>query len=212
MKTIFVTILMCLTLAGISQNEQKAKSILDQVSAKTKAYPSITADFSFSMKNLAAKIDETSQGKIVIQKNKYKLNLHGVEIFNDGANQWTYMPEINEVNVTEAGSEGDDALNPAEVFTMYEKGFKFNYKGEGIQNGKKTHQIELIPTTEGEYKNVILEIEQSGNQIVSATMNARDDNQYIIRINKMNTESKYPEGTFKFDPLKHPGVNVVDMR
>jgi len=212
MKSFFTVLFLAIAFLASAQNDQKAKSILDQVSTKTKAYPSITADFSFTMKNLAAQIDETSQGKIIIQNNKYKLALHGVEIYNDGATQWTYMPEIKEVNVSDAGADSDEAINPAEIFTIYEKGFRFSYKGEGIVNSKKTHQIELIPTTQKDFKNVILEVEQNTYQIVLATMNGTDGNQYIIKIGKMTTESKYPENSFRFDPQKHTGVSVVDMR
>jgi outer membrane lipoprotein-sorting protein len=145
---LIIALLFCVAAhQGFAQNDQKAKTKLDQVSAKTKAYPSITADFDFTMKNTAARIDETSAGKILIQKDKYKLSLHGVEIYNDGKTQWTYMPEIKEVSVSDAGSDADGAINPAEIFTIYEKGFRFVYKGEGTYKGKKTHQIELIPTT-----------------------------------------------------------------
>jgi outer membrane lipoprotein-sorting protein len=212
MKPIFAIVLFLLSLFGFSQNDQKAKSVLDQVSSKTKSYPSITADFDFTMKNTAAKIDETSQGKILIQNNKYKLSLHGVEIFNDGTNQWTFMPDIKEVSISKAGAEGEEAINPASIFTIYEKGYRFVYKGEGTYKGKKTHQIELIPTTQKEFSNVLLEVEQATSQIASATMNAKDGNQYSIKINKMLTETKYPDATFRFDPLKNSGVNVVDMR
>ncbi len=212
MKSLFTLFFLAISLLVSAQNDQKAKSILDQVSSKTKGYPSITADFSFSMKNHAAQIDETSQGKIIIQNNKYKLTLHGVEIYNDGATQWTYMPEIKEVNVSDADSESEGTINPAEIFTIYEKGFRFSYKGEGTANSKKTHQIELIPLTQKEFKNVILEIEQATHQIASATMNGTDGNQYIIKINKMTTQSKYPEASFRFDAQKHTGVSVVDMR
>jgi outer membrane lipoprotein-sorting protein len=212
MKSILTIMLMALILGAQAQSDTKAKSILDKVSAKTKSFTSITADFEFTMKNQAAQINETSQGKIVIQGNKYKLNIHGVEILNDGKSQWTYMPEIKEVSISDADADGGESLNPASIFTIYEKGFNFKYKGEGTNKGKKTHLIELIPTTAGDFTNVNLEIEQSTNQILAATMNAKDGNQYAIKINKMTTDGKYPEATFRFDPLKHSGVNVVDMR
>ena len=63
-----------------SQVDQKAKSILDKVSEKTKAYPSITATFDFTMLNEKAGINETSSGSLSLQKDKYKLSVSGVGI------------------------------------------------------------------------------------------------------------------------------------
>lgn len=213
-KTLFTAAILFFSLISVAQNDPKAKTILDEVSAKTKAYKSITADFDFSMNNSAAGINETSKGKIITQGNMYKLSVQGVEIYNDGKAQWTYMPEMEEVNISDANnSESDMELNPATIFTIYENGFKYTYKGEGKVNNKKTHDIILIPTeSDKEFKKITISIDQANMQIVSATMDSKDGNTYGIKINSMETEKKYPESMFKFDKLKHTGVNVVDMR
>ena len=56
-----------------SQKDQKASDLLDQVSAKTKSYKSIKADFSYKMENAKAKINEEKQGTLLLSGDKYKI-------------------------------------------------------------------------------------------------------------------------------------------
>lgn len=204
--------LMCIALLSVqAQSDTKAKAILDKVSAKTKAYPSITADFSFTMSNDAAGINETNTGNIALSGNKYKVTLNGIEIISNGKTMWTYMKDANEVSISAPESD-PNALNPAEIFTIYEKGFKNTFAGETTQARKKLAKIELIPTTKRDFSKVILLIDQANSQIVSATMNGNDGNTYIIKVSSMNTSKKYTDATFEFNKSKFPGVHVVDMR
>jgi outer membrane lipoprotein-sorting protein len=212
MKNILIIAFLFAGILGWAQNETKAKEILDKVSATNKAYKSITADFTFSMQNASAGINETNKGSIILQKDKYKLNLSGFEIYCDGKTQWTYMKEASEVNISDANSDEPDAINPATIFTIYEKGYKYNYIGEGSSSGISTHKIELIPSDRKDFIKVVLEINKTGFQIVSAVMHGKDGNKYTIQIGKYVTDKTYPEASFKFDKTKFPGVDVIDMR
>jgi outer membrane lipoprotein-sorting protein len=212
MKNFLTSILLLSVITLSAQVDTKAKAILDKVSETTKTYKSITAEFTFTMQNQAANINETKKGNIIIQKEKYKLTLQGIEIFNDGKTQWTYMHDASEVNITNPDNEDPNTLNPATVFTIYEKGYKYHYLGEGSQNGAQTQKIELIPTEERDFSKVIIEINKNNNQIVSAQMIGKDGNIYLITVNKFTTDKSYPENTFTFDKSKFPGVDVVDMR
>lgn len=212
MKKMLFFAAMLFAMASFAQTAQKAKTILDQVSQKTKSYQSITADFQFMMENNEVNISETSRGTLVVQGDAYKLKISGVEIYSDGKSQWTYMQEADEVNITEVSQSEDNPINPATIFTIYEHGYTNNYLGEFTSDAKKTFKIEMIPDEVREFKRVILEVDQKTYQILGAVMDGTDDNRYTIKINNMNTTVKYPASTFVFDVAKHPGVSVVDMR
>jgi outer membrane lipoprotein-sorting protein len=212
MKKIIIIAILLSSVVSYAQTAQKAKTILDQVSQKTKGYQSITADFQFIMENSEINIFESSRGTLVVQGDAYKLKISGVEIYSDGKSQWTYMQEADEVNVTDVAQAEDNPINPATIFTIYEHGFTNNYLGEFTTDSKKTFKIEMIPDEIKEFKRVILEVDQKNYQILGAVMDGTDENRYTIKINNMNTSVKYPASTFVFDPSKHPGVNVVDMR
>lgn len=209
-KIFFIALLTALVISVFSQNTQKAKEILDIVSKRTQSVNSITADFDFVMENTEVDLKETNSGNIIIQNNKYKLIFSGIEIYNDGKNQWTYMPDAQEVNISEVIEDENDYMNPANIFTIYEKGFQYNYKG--LSTSGENFIIELSPENINEFSLVTLEIDQDSYQINKAIMSGTDGNTYIVAIKNFKTEQKYPESTFTFDTKKNSSVNVIDMR
>lgn len=209
-KFFFITILSVLLIPVFSQNEQRAKEILDKVSEKTRSFNSITADFEFIMENEEVDLRETNKGNIIIQNNKYKLAFAGIEIFNDGKNQWTYMPDAEEVNISEVINDESNYMNPANIFTIYEKGFSYNYTGTSISGDNFV--IELTPDIVNEFSKVTLEINKNTYQIDKAIMNGTDGNTYTVDIKTMQIEKTYNESTFAFDTTTHPSISVIDLR
>lgn len=212
MKYLPALVILFTSLFANGQTDPKAKSILDQLSAKTKSYTSITADFQFIMENTEVDIKESNEGSLIVQDDNFQLKISGIEILSDGTTQWTYMPDAGEVNVSDAQTGEDEMINPATIFTIYEKGFNNTYLGEFTTNSKKTYKIEMVPTDINEFERVILEIDQASYQIVSAVMFGTDGNKYTVNVQNMQTTRQYPESTFKFDEAAHPNVDVIDMR
>ena len=212
MKKLFTLVLILVNLWGYTQTNQKAKLILDKVSETTKSYKSITANFEFIMENAEVELKETNLGALIIQAEKYKLSINGVEIFSDGKTQWTYIKDAEEVNITEAGISDEGAINPATIFTIYEEGFNYVYLGEFVKGSVKTYKIDLIPTEEKNFSRVILEINQNNYQIIGATMFGTDGNTYTINVKNLDTSKQYTASTFIFDSQKYPKVDIIDMR
>jgi outer membrane lipoprotein-sorting protein len=210
------SIFLLLIVFGLSLNvkaDQKAKSILDKVSENSKKAASLTADFNFTMDNPEAGINETSEGTLIIQGDKYKLEAYGLEVLCDSETMWTIMPDAEEVSISDAESFDAGGINPAQIFTIYEQGFEYSYLGEFVSNNKKVHKIDLIPTNnEREFNRVIIEIDKGTNMIAGAVLYASDNNRYIIEITSLDTNKSYPQSTFIFDQSKNPEMTVIDMR
>ena len=195
------------------QNTKKAKEILDRVSAKTKSFNTISADFSFSMENLQEDISETNEGTILIKGDKYKVSLMGVDTYFDGKVIYTYMKEAEEVNITEPDPEDEETLNPATIFTIYEKGFKYRYLGEGTEDGKTFYEIDLYPENRDKpYSRIKLRILKDDLTLYSLRQVGKDGNNYTVVVNSMKTNIPLADSDFVFDPAKHPDVDVIDMR
>ena len=56
-----------------AQEDTQAKTILDNLSKKTKAFTSIKADFQFTVSNKKDGVNETQEGSIQLKGNKYNL-------------------------------------------------------------------------------------------------------------------------------------------
>ncbi|MDZ4784552.1 MAG: outer membrane lipoprotein carrier protein LolA, partial [bacterium] len=122
--------------------DQKAKAILDEVAAKTKAYTSIKTEFESSaikkVSNTETKVSDTQTGTLQLKGEKYKLEIKGQVIICDGKTQWTYIKESNEVQVNNAPDpDATDTPSPINIFTLYEKGYKYKFEKEDVSNGVK---------------------------------------------------------------------------
>src|ERR1039457_1300134 len=72
--------------------DSKSKTILDELSAKTKAYTSIKAEFTVEMQSKdKTKKPDTQKGTLLLKGNKYKLIIKGQEIISDGKTTWTFL-------------------------------------------------------------------------------------------------------------------------
>jgi outer membrane lipoprotein-sorting protein len=67
-----------------AQNSQKARNLLDEVSAKVKSYDNIAIDFKYSLTNPKENLNQESKGNVIMQGNKYVLNFMGVTKIYDG--------------------------------------------------------------------------------------------------------------------------------
>jgi len=198
----------------MAQSEAKAKEILADVSKKYRAYDIIKTEFSYTLENPEAKIKETQAGTLFVRSkmNKYKVILKGQELISDGKNQWTYLKADKEVQLSEVDNSSD-ALNPAKLFTIYEKGFKSLYTNDSKLNGKIVHNIDLSPTdSKRSFFKVKLQIDKLSKQIVNAVIFDKNGNRYTYTIKTFAPNVKVPESTFAFDAKLYPGVEVVDLR
>ncbi len=215
MKKLFSAIMIVAAFAGsASAQEAKAKAILAEVSKKYKSQDAIKADFSFTLDNQAAKVKESQEGTLYVKanSNKYKVVMTNQELFSDGKSQWTYLKKDREIQVSNVDNSGE-ALNPAKIFTLYEKGFKYTYIGDGTEGGKTVSLIELVPVDASKsiFK-VRLGIDKALKQIVSAKLFAKNGNTYTYKVKTNYPNARVPESTFSLDPKKYPGVELVDLR
>lgn len=215
MKKILLLLLLSGTyFSGYSQTDAKAKTILAEASKKYKAYDVVKATFVFTMENPQNKQKDTQQGTLTVQSatNKYKVVMTDQDMISDGKSQWTYLKKDKEVQVSAVDNSGD-ALNPAGIFTLYEKGFKYLYTGEKKEGAKTYQMIDLSPVdTKKSYFKIRLGIDKSIHQIANVVIFDKNGNKYTYVVKTFVPNVKVPAGTFGFDAKKFPGVEVVDLR
>ncbi|MGM0407289.1 MAG: LolA family protein, partial [Bacteroidota bacterium] len=125
-KYFFITILISVSAFVYAQQDPDAKVILDKLSEKTKSYENIRTEFKIDYKSLKDQTQNSSKGDITIKGEKYRLNFLGTQSVFDGKTLWSYLEEVNEVNISEPQPDDEDILsNPQEIFTIYEKDFKY---------------------------------------------------------------------------------------
>ena len=214
-KTAFFAMIVLLAGTVQAQQDAKAKAVLDKLSQTTKSYKSVQIDFSFTLENKAANVKETNDGSVAMKGKSYFLHMPalGTDIFCDGTTVWSYLSDANELNNSTNEPCDEGSLNPANIFTIYEKGFNFTYAGEETVAGKATQVIDLFPTDKSkEFNKVRLYVDKIKSQIVSAKTFNKDGNVYTLVMKNMKTDQLLGDDYFKFNKAKYPGVEVNDMR
>ena len=216
MKKLIIALIVLGTLGftANAQTDAKAKEILAAVSKKYRSYDIVKTDFSFTLNNAKAKVKETQQGTLYVKANanKYKVAMTNQDLISDGKVQWTYLKNDQEVQISNVDNSGD-AINPAKIFTIYEKGFKYLYTGETKVGTKVYQMIDLSPTDikKSVFK-VRLSIDKASKQIANVVIFEKNGNTYTYNVKTFTPNVKVPETTFAFDAKKYPGVEVIDLR
>jgi len=207
---LFITLLSL----NVSAQENKAKTILDKVSAINKEYSSVKAEFTFNMDNAEEDVHESSDGNIILKDNKYRLYLMDVYTYFDGKTIYQHLVDAEEVNIKEPDEDDEEAgLNPTQIFTLYETGFKFSYVEEQKTPAGTFHVIDLFPLDEERpFSRIRLHIDTKSLEMKSLVSIGKDGNNITIKIKKFEPNVELKDSDFVFDQAANPDVEVVDMR
>ena len=213
-KLVYILFALCYLQLEVAnaQVDKKAATILSGVSAKYKSYKSINVDFAYTLENPTAKIKETQTGNLILSGAKYRLNIAGQEVICDGKTTWTYMKEAKEVQVN-AVDANEDGIKPAEIFTMYDKGFLIKFVNESQVGSKVLQNLELTPTDKSKaFFKIKLTVDKSAKQLVKSIIYDKNGNRYTYVIKSFNANNAVSSSTFTYDAKKYPGVELVDLR
>ncbi len=212
MKKIIITALFLsgLAISASAQYDVKAKKVLDEMSAKYQAIPSFKAKISQHLENEEENIDEKFSGEITVRGDMFKLIMAGQEIYNNGTTVWTYLDEVNEVNIDNYDPEEGDT-NPSTIYNVYKKGYKYVYlDGE---SGASEDVVDLIPEDKNlQFFKIRMVINKSDKLLKSWKMFDKNGNRYEYLITSFDGKFSVNNDYFKFNTEKYPGVEVIDLR
>src|SRR3546814_302577 len=155
----------------------------------------------------------SEEGTLFVQPggSKYRVQVAGQEMISDGTTSWVYLPEVREVQVSHV-ADASGELNPAQLFTLHEKGFKFLLKGSATVNDKNVHLIDLVPLESSPYSKIEVAVEKSTHLLRRLKVFDKNGNHYIYHIKSISFDPGIEAGFFTFNASKHPGIEVVDLR
>jgi len=212
MKEILSIVIILFSFPCFSQTKDpKATALLDEVSTKTKSYKSIKADFSYTMENKQAKINEEKKGSLLLSGDKYRLTVAGQVVICDGKTIWTYIEESNEVQINNLDNK-DDALTPSKLLTSLNSNYKSKIIKDNNQTDPTVETLELVPNISKNYIKAIVAIDKTKKQVKTFSLYDKNGNVFTYKISKYQTDLPVNPSDFSFDKSKFPGVEVIDMR
>lgn len=208
--TILIILALCATTA-FSQTK-KAEAILDKVREKTESYRSIKIKFTYEMKNDRAGIYEMEQGILLVKKEKYRLDIAGQTVINDGETVWTYIEEANEVQINSVDEEDESIITPTTLLSSYTEDYKPKYEGEGVWMGYDVHMIELKPLEDKSYKYIKLKTDKEKDRLLQIAIYDKSNNIFQYSIEEFKPNVLFDPNDFKFNAEDYPDVEIIDMR
>jgi outer membrane lipoprotein carrier protein len=208
MNKIFTILLIALSSTLFAQ-DQVAKDVLDKLSTTTKSYKNMTIGFNFILENTNLNIKENQKGILILEDDKFRLEMDAQTIINDGEIQWVYLADMNEVQIMEHDPE-DDMMSPNKLFTIYEKGYKYTYAGAESEEGKRLQIIDLFPEESSPFMKVILAVNAAKSQLHKITIHDKNGGTYTYLITSFSSNTTLE--SFTFNTSDFPEVEVIDLR
>jgi len=212
MQKILISIAIILT-STINFSQDRSKEILEIISNETSSYSSMNIDFKLTIKSID--FNETQIGTAVTEGNNFYYKTQDREVISNSTDVWTYIVDDNECYI-DALEDLDGGINPSEIMTIWEDNFKFKYleQLEADSDGDNIHRIKLFPSNpkDSKYHTIILKINETKKQIISATIKTKDGMTLYFIISKLSPNKEIKPNTFVWNNSSHPGVELIDNR
>lgn len=205
-KIVTVIAVFFISISITAQNSQKAKTLLDEVSAKMGAYKNMTIGFSSTLVNKEAGIaDPPIRGQITLSGEKYNLNYLGNNFVFNGKKLVVINKEEKEITITNGDIEEEDGfIYPSKLLTFYKKGYTYKMGKLQNKNGRKVQFINLTPIdSNSDILKVQLGIDAKTKHIYKLTQIGSNGSETTFTINKFKSNQPISEKVFSFDQNKY---------
>ncbi|TVZ59981.1 outer membrane lipoprotein-sorting protein [Flavobacteriaceae bacterium MAR_2010_105] len=213
MKRILIFSLFAISLISYGQNAKNAKALLNEVSKKVKSYENISIDFKYALENTSENINQVTRGDVVIEGEKYVLNILGVTRIFDGKTMYTINPEDEEVTISSDNTEDENTITPSKMLSFYEEGYTYAMDIVQDVKGRKIQYVKLNPIdTNSEIKQVLLGIDATTKHIYNLIEIGKNGTRTTLTVNSFKTNEPISKSLFKFDKNKYKDyyINKLD--
>ena len=202
-KIILITAVGIINLIHAQKIDNKAKGILDAVSANYKSKN--TLFFKFSYGTGSGKTSKNQTGSFYASKDKYKLKIMGNEQIFDGNK--TYSINEDEQEITIAKQNSKETLSPINYIDSYKKGYNIHYIGKN----KNLDIIKLTPIKNNGIKEVFLYVNTSKNNVEKIEQHSTDKHITTITITEYKENPKVDSKIFTFNKNLYKNYLITEL-
>ena len=209
-KTGLIIVLLLAAVAAFSQKDPEAVKVLSEFSKRAASAPSVKIDFEITAYDAQEDQETELSGTVVIKGDSYRLTLPDNLIWADSKAVWNFMPEVNEVTITEPDPSDESFISkPSLLFAMHEKGYKVRL----LEQNTKEWIIDLYPEDiSTSLIRIRLAVGKTLYDLKSAEYKTREGMTLTLKASGYELAFRPPAGYFTFNPADYKGVEVIDMR
>ena len=210
-KIILAFTLVVFTIQGISaqNNVQAEKVITDLLSeARTSA---IKTNFKLTISDKKDPQPMVSTGVFTLKGNKFILEMEAMKAWFDGKTQWAYVPQNNEVSITEPTVKELSETNPMAILSGFKSKcvIRFSSKVKSAQN----YCIEMIPKVKNnDITRIDVQINKTNGNLFSIKLINKNGGASVLTLSNFQKGLNVADNIFIFNPSKYKGVTVNDLR
>jgi outer membrane lipoprotein-sorting protein len=216
MKEIAILFLSLFTITiTFSQEGEKAKTLLNEVSEKMGNYSNMLIRFNQTLSNEDAGIKEGDEppirGAINLQGEKYNLNYLGNIFMYDGKKLFVINTDEKEISITDDDLEGDDGfIYPSKLLTFHKEGYNFEMGKLVNMNGRKIQFITLNPIdSESDIVKVELAVDAKTKHIYQLIQTGSNGSKTTFTITEFKSNQTLSENFFTFNKEKYLSQNYT---
>lgn len=194
-----------------AQNEeQRAETLLNDVSETLANYENISITFSYELVNRKELIQQKEQGTLTVEGDAYLLKLMGIEQLCDGTNIHTINPENEEVLIEEVHEGFGEGLSPSKLFSFYKEGYRFDWDiTQPLYGGRKIQYVKLTPIdTYAQAAYLLLGIDTHTKHIYKLIEVGDSGTETTLTIRSFKTNIEIPQQTFVFVEEDYPNYYI----
>ena len=202
MRTLLIAVLTSLTALAFAQKtaDQVMKHVVDNI----KKHNNVEIGIDYKIINQASGINENENGTITLQGDAYKIVLPDQTITSDGKSVWTYMPDNDEVNIT----EDDGSMSPLRLIETYKHHKTVFAKAD---KGKGLRIIEII-NAENKAERITVIVDEGKNEIQSFTITDSEGNKHVVTMKEYSYDKTLAKNFFSPTEADYNGAEIIDMR
>ena len=211
MKHLILTLFVLFNINSFAQ--KSGKTLLKEVSDKVNSYENISIDFKYVLENISENIKQETRGDVVLQGDKYKLNILGVTRLFDGKTLYNISPEDEEVTVSTKKDDDEDIIAPSKMLSFYENGYTSTMDIIQDVKGRKIQYVKLIPIdSNSDINYILLGIDAQTKHIYNLIQIGKNSTKTTLTVNSFKTNEPLSRTLFTFDANKYKDyyINKLD--
>jgi hypothetical protein len=151
------------------------------------------------------------KGTLKMDGEKYVLLTDAMKLWCDGATQWSYLAQNNEIYISEPNADDARAFSPVHLMELYKHGFKC-----AIDSKLSTAKENAVTMTEiargNDIKRVTVLLDKQNSLPVRLVVCYENGSTANITVDSYKSKCRFTNKEFRCREKSFPGAEVVDMR
>jgi len=198
----------CLLCAAVPAEQERAWALLDRISQ----HECIQAHFVYSSYTAQGAAGLTLEGTIALQGARYRLKLAHQEVVCDGTTVWTYLSDVNEVQIMHCTTDATGGT-PWNILQTYRQDYTLARLDTQIIDACSYDTVSMVAQdVQHALPQCTLTVERASGSLQALEVVDQDQTRHMFSITNFTTPPAIDETFFTFIPEDYADIEVIDMR